>query len=204
MDGFGIQITRADIDRWLLQAADYALPRVLQTVGQLILGVIVFVVLRWILNRIDKSFSSKTDTQIDDHFVEAIHRIGSISVTAWVFWRTAHIWGLAGLASLVIAAWIVALSLPLADLISKLLTVLQVEVASKTETTLDDTALPLLIKAARVLTVAGGIVIALSSMNVDIMPFVAGASVLGVAIGFAAKDTLSNLIAGVLLIVDRP
>ena len=42
MDGFGIQITRADIDRWLLQAADYALPRVLQTVGQLILGVIVF------------------------------------------------------------------------------------------------------------------------------------------------------------------
>ena len=204
MDGFGIQITRADIDRWLLQAADYALPRVLQTVGQLILGVIVFVVLRWILNRIDKSFSSKTDTQIDDHFIEAIRRIGSISVTAWVFWRTAHIWGLAGLANLVIAAWIVALSLPLADLISKLLTVLQVEVASKTETTLDDTALPLLIKAARILTVAGGIVIALSSMNVDIMPFVAGASVLGVAIGFAAKDTLSNLIAGVLLIVDRP
>ena len=45
MDGFGIQITRADIDRWLLQAADYALPRVLQTAGQLILGVIVFVVL---------------------------------------------------------------------------------------------------------------------------------------------------------------
>jgi len=204
MDGFGIQITRTDIDRWLLQAADYALPHLLQTVGQLILGVIVFVALRWILNRIEKSFSSKTDTKIDDHFIEAIRRIGSISVTTWVLWRTAHIWGLAGLANLVIAAWIVALSLPLADLVSKLLTVLQEEVATKTETTLDDTALPLLIKAARILTVGAGVIIALSSMNVDIMPFVAGASVLGVAIGFAAKDTLSNLIAGVLLIVDRP
>ena len=36
------------------------------------------------------------------------------------------------------------------------------------------------------------------------MPFIAGAGVLGIAIGFAAKDTLSNLIAGVLLIIDRP
>jgi small-conductance mechanosensitive channel len=41
-------------------------------------------------------------------------------------------------------------------------------------------------------------------MGFNIMPFVAGAGVAGIDIGFAANDTLSNLIAGVLLIIDRP
>jgi small-conductance mechanosensitive channel len=48
------------------------------------------------------------------------------------------------------------------------------------------------------------VVLALDILGVNVMPFVAGAGVLGVAVGFAAKDTLSNLIAGVLLIIDRP
>ncbi len=204
MDWLSVQITRVEVERWLMQARDYALPRLLQTIGQLILGVIVFVVLRWILKRVERSFSSKTATKLDDHFVDAARSLGSISVGGWALWRTAHIWALPGLARFAIAAWIVALSLPLAGLVSKLLTVLEEEFVSKTENTLDDTALPLLNKATRVIIVAGGIIIALSAMDIDIMPFVAGASVLGVALGFAAKDTLSNLIAGVLLIVDRP
>ncbi len=48
------------------------------------------------------------------------------------------------------------------------------------------------------------IISALGILGVNIMPFIAGAGILGIAIGFAAKDTLSNLIAGILLIVDRP
>jgi small-conductance mechanosensitive channel len=204
MDWLSVQITRAEVEQWLMQARDYALPRLLQTVGQLILGLIAFVVLRWILKRVESSFSSKTATKVDDHFVDAARRIGSISVVAWAFWRTAHIWELPGLARFAIAAWIVTLSVPLAGLVSNLLTVVEEELVSKTENTLDDTALPLLNKASRVVIVAGGVIIALSAMDIDIMPFVAGASVLGVALGFAAKDTLSNLIAGVLLIVDRP
>ena len=35
----------------------------------------------------------------------------------------------------------------------------------------------------------------------EILPFIGAAGVAGIAVGFAAKDTLSNLIAGVLLIV---
>ena len=204
MDWLSNQLTRATVEQWLMQARDYAFPRLLQTIGQLILAGIVLVVLRWVLKRVERSFSSKTATKIDDHFVEAARRLGSVSVVAWALWRTAHIWELPGLSRFVIAASVVALSLPLAGLVSNLLTVLEEGFVSKTENTWDDTALPLVNKTIRVVIVGGGVIIALSTMDINIMPFVAGASVLGVALGFAAKDTLSNLIAGVLLIVDRP
>jgi small-conductance mechanosensitive channel len=46
--------------------------------------------------------------------------------------------------------------------------------------------------------------LALDVLGINVVPFVAGAGVVGIAVGFAAKDTLSNLIAGVLLIMDRP
>ncbi|MBW1861114.1 MAG: mechanosensitive ion channel family protein, partial [Deltaproteobacteria bacterium] len=53
-----------------------------------------------------------------------------------------------------------------------------------------------------IFTTAG--ILALDVLGVNIMPFIAGAGVIGIAIGFAAKDTLSNIIAGILLIMDRP
>ena len=59
-------------------------------------------------------------------------------------------------------------------------------------------------KFSGVIIYIAGAILALDILGLNIMPFVAGASVAGIAIGFAAKDTLSNLIAGILLIIDRP
>ena len=44
----------------------------------------------------------------------------------------------------------------------------------------------------------------MSHLGLEIAPLLAGAGVVGLALSLAAKDTLSNLIAGVLLIMDRP
>ena len=204
MDWLDIQITRADIDRWLANAQSYAAPRLLQTAGQIVLGIVVFVVTRAVIKRVLGHFAARTASNIDDHIVELLQRSASISIWGWIGWRVSFIWDLPNLANFVVAVWIVALSIPLSDSIAKILRVIEEEVVPKTETTLDDTALPLLNKVIRFFVIACGAVMALSRLGVEIMPFVAGASVLGVAIGFAAKDTLSNLIAGVLLIMDRP
>jgi len=77
-------------------------------------------------------------------------------------------------------------------------------ISQKTETQVDDIVFDLLNKFAGAIVYVSAAVIALDLLGINVMPFIAGAGVAGVAIGFAAKDTLSNLIAGVLLIVDRP
>ncbi|MBT8371084.1 MAG: mechanosensitive ion channel family protein [Deltaproteobacteria bacterium] len=81
---------------------------------------------------------------------------------------------------------------------------LQARVAHKTDTQIDDIAFDLLIRFSDFIIYTVAIIIALDMLGVNVVPFIAGAGVAGVAIGFAAKDTLSNLIAGILLIIDRP
>ena len=77
-------------------------------------------------------------------------------------------------------------------------------VAQKTETKFDDILFDLAKRFCGVLVYAVCIIFALDIVGINIMPVIAGASVMGVAIGFAAKDTLSNFIAGILLLIDRP
>jgi small-conductance mechanosensitive channel len=47
-------------------------------------------------------------------------------------------------------------------------------------------------------------IITLSVWQIDVWPIIAAFGILGLAIGFAAKDTISNFIAGFILIIDRP
>jgi len=93
---------------------------------------------------------------------------------------------------------------PIRTILIVLLEVLERNLAERTETNLDNIVIDLLNKFSGAIVYATAAVIALDVLGVNVMPFIAGAGVLGVAVGFAAKDTLSNLIAGILLIIDRP
>ena len=85
-----------------------------------------------------------------------------------------------------------------------ILRIIEKRIVDKTETKVDDVIFDLLNRFAGVIIYVVAVILALDLLGINVMPFVAGAGVLGLAIGFAAKDTLSNLIAGVLLIIDRP
>jgi small-conductance mechanosensitive channel len=53
-------------------------------------------------------------------------------------------------------------------------------------------------------TIVIGLITALGTLGIDVTALVAGLGLTGFALGFALRDSLSNLLAGVLLIYYRP
>ncbi len=102
------------------------------------------------------------------------------------------------------AVFIIVAATPVKSILLIFLEYLEHNLATRTETAIDNIVIDLLNKFSGAIVYATAAVIALDVLGVNVMPFIAGAGVMGVAVGFAAKDTLSNLIAGILLIIDRP
>ena len=202
-DFLGFDLWSIDYRAWLDAAIEFLLPRLIQSGLQLLAAGIVYYLARWILRRLESRFASRTETTLDDIVVELARRLVLMSVGFWAVWRVAQIWNLPTMAAVVGGAWIVGLSLPMSRAAGALMKVLETNLV-ETGTELDDTALPWINRIISGVIVGTAVLLALFNMNIDITPLLAGASIAGVAISFAAKDTLSNLIAGVLLILDRP
>ena len=64
--------------------------------------------------------------------------------------------------------------------------------------------LPLFSIGANVVVYGGAIYFILLAWNVDVTAWLASAGIVGIAVGFAAKDTLANLFAGLFILADRP
>ena len=64
--------------------------------------------------------------------------------------------------------------------------------------------LPLFQNLALLLAFVAATYMIFSAWNIDLTAWFASAGILGVAIGFAAKDTLANLISGVFILADAP
>ncbi len=162
----------------------------------------------WIFNAITKKIRKKYHDRPffknNDHLFFLIKRAGHYSILA-----LAGIWLVnlfeAPFIKRIFSAFLIILLTSIANnIVNSFLPYLEHNIAAKTKTAVDNVIIDLFKKFSCIIIYTVGAILALDAMGFNIMPFVAGAGVAGIAIGFAAKDTLSNLIAGVLLIIDRP
>jgi len=175
-----------------------------KTLFAVVVSYIVWLILLRILAVFEKRTQKIDKIQINTEIFRVMRKAlfyGLILVTGTYLIRLFNI-GL--LENIFHSLMIVLLATPAKDALLIVLGYLEKNLVDRTKTKVDDIIFDLLNKFSGAIIYATAVILALDVLGVNVMPFIAGAGVAGIAIGFAAKDTLSNLIAGVLLIIDRP
>lgn len=76
--------------------------------------------------------------------------------------------------------------------------------AASTENDLDDRLILFVKRFAGIVLLFLAVLAILEINGIEVSPLLAGAGIAGIAIAFAAKETLSDILAGIFLIADRP
>jgi len=76
--------------------------------------------------------------------------------------------------------------------------------AEKTESSIDDQLAPLATKTLKVLVIIIGFLIVLQNFGVNVTALLAGLGLGGVAIAFAAQDTVANVFGTITILLDSP
>jgi len=173
-------------------------------VASLVIATIVLAVLKVITGQIAK----RTKTQFDDKLVESTQKPAfRLIIIGGLYLAVLNLALGTAMFDVMLKA---ILTLAYITVILFVVNVLDIivkyglrDLAKKTDSAMDDEIIPIFHKAAVIVTWAFGLVIILGSWGLDIAPFLAGLGIAGLAVSFALQTTLSNIIAGVALIMDK-
>jgi len=76
--------------------------------------------------------------------------------------------------------------------------------AAQTGTKFDDLLVPLVKKTVKIVITAIGLIYIASALAIEILPLLTGLGIGGLALAFAAKDTIENIFGSLSVILDRP
>ena len=155
----------------------------------------------WILR-----WTRQTETAVDDELVEILHRpifvfvlLGGIAIAAGLLGldgalRTITYGALGSLAVLVGLDFALRLNRLVLETLSEL----------RRFHFIDQHTLPLFLNVNNVLLVGAAAYFLFLLWNLDVSAWLASAGIVGIAVGFGARDTVANFFAGVLILADAP
>jgi small-conductance mechanosensitive channel len=170
----------------------------------LIVFFIVWLILRQVLSLIEKRMKKINLIEIQIPLFNIMRRALSYALVLLTGTYLIKLFNTPLLGKIFQALMVIVFAGPIRNFLIVTIRYLQTRVAHKTDSKIDDIIFDLFIRFSNFIIYTVAIIIALDLLGINVVPFIAGAGVAGIAIGFAAKDTLSNLIAGILLIIDRP
>ena len=169
-----------------------------------VVGIATWVIFNMVMNRLNKKYHDRPFFERNRLFFILLKRAGHYCILIAVGTGLINLFELPIMNRIFGAIMIMLFSSIACSIINSLMPHLERNISKKTETKVDDVIVNLSKKFSGIIIYTIGGIMALDKLGLNVMPFIAGAGVAGIAIGFAAKDTLSNLISGVLLIIDQP
>lgn len=182
----------------------YTLARALAPV---LLGLVVGWIVSRIVSRLLSPLAARTSTQVDDELIAVVPRpifLSGLLAGIWV----ATLWAGAGpaltvlvrrmLASVAVLIWtsfVVRASFIFLEALGR---------AQDRIGFVQPRTLPLLENASKILIWGGSVYFLFLVWGIDVAGWLAAAGVIGIAVGFAAKDTLANLFSGIFILADAP
>ena len=170
-------------------------------------SVVVAFLVQLLMTRVVLALTSRTKTEVDDQIVRALRwpLFGTVLLvgvglalrelvdsTYWraafrsILWTIGVLWWMRGL---------MRVSDALLDMLAR---------RADDFRWIEPRSLPLYEIAAKLVIVGSAIYALMLVWSIDVTAWLASAGILGLAVGFAAKDTLANLFAGIFILADAP
>jgi len=183
-------------------------PNVYIQAGAIVLGsVVVGKLIDWIISGIVVRWARRSKTDIDDRLIAIMHRplvvsmvlVGLALATHRLQLGEPRTWmTLAILKTIAIVLW-VAFGVRFARIAVEFM------IRNENRFSLFQThTAPLFQNVGMVVLIGGAVYFFFLAWHIDVTAWLASAGIVGIAVGFAAKDTLANLFAGVFILVDAP
>ncbi len=173
--------------------------------------IVAFLILAWLVDRLTTGIVSRmvarTETNLDDRLLALIHRPIFTTVTLLGLLLAVYEFDLdpdlllattSFVKTLLILIWMV-----FGLRFSRLLLAAMKDRAEKFDF-IQPTTEPLLRNALAVLLILAAAYAILVAWDIEVTGLVASAGIVGLALSFAAQDTLANLFAGIAIMTDRP
>ncbi len=159
------------------------------------------------ITRVVRRFTAKTRTDFDDRIVALLHRPVFISVLLAGLGLITTVLDLPPVLRLSVQRILKTIAILLWSLVMMRMVTLILEQLGRLRdrfAMIKQETVILFSNLARVLIFGGAVYFVFLSWNIDVTAWMASAGIVGIAIGFAAKDTLSNLFGGVFILADGP
>ena len=178
-----------------------------QATAIVVLSIVVAQLVDWSFGFVARRWARKTRTDIDDRLIALLRRpilvtivlvglaaaTGRLQMPDLIRWVT-----IASLKTIAILLWL-GFSIRFSRLLLEVMSRHQEQFPIFQVRTL-----PLMKNVASVILIGGGVYFFFLAWDIDVTAWLASAGIIGLALSFAARDTLANLFAGVSILADAP